>query len=329
MDRYYTYTRQQFGDGNLSIWNCEFHDFSVSEDGGALKADHQLDLFNVHFQNCTAKNGGALFGGASIRCIFTTFTQISSQIGSGFYQIGHAPLSVNSSLFYRLEAGVAAGFYKLIGPAHLNATNFTRMVCQENCGGFESDGGELSASFLMCQNWYARKMNSGIVLNGLQRIKIENCVFEKCRDKGDSSSGLFAKDIQSCTIQQCSFQICEGGYNIAFKNASQVIVADCCFSSKKEKAIQGRHGRVQQTRCRFKCIEATFIANGNAGFRNGRTPTYRGYVAPTLPVVWVWVRRTVFVWVGLILTMAGEAVAAVIANGIKQRCHRRKDRGVL
>jgi hypothetical protein len=329
MDTYYTYTRQEFGDVNLSVWNCEFHDFDVRDDGGALKVGRQLDLFNVHFQNCTAKNGGALFGCSSIRCIFTTFTQISSRNGSGLYQIGQTPLSIDSSLFSLLEAHVAAGFYKLCGPAHLNGTNFTRMVSKENCARFESDGGELSGLFLMCQMWYARKMNSGIVLNGHARIKIESCVFEKCRDKGDSSSVMFATGIQFCTIQRCSFQVCEGGYNIAFKNERRVIVADCCFSTSKEKAIQEGSGSVRQTNCRFGCTAATFIANGDAGFRTGRPPTYRGCAAQTRPPVWVWVRRTMFVWVGLVLTMVGEAVAVVIAHGIKQKCHRRKDKGVL
>jgi hypothetical protein len=330
IDTYYTYTRQNFQDGNLSIWNCEFHDFDVSDDdGGALKADHRVDLFNVRFQNCTAGNGGALFGCSSIRCIFTTFTQISSKNGSGLYQVGRAPLSVDSSVFSILEAGDAAGFYKMGGQAHLNTTNFTQMFCSENCGGFESDGGELSGLFLMCQLWYAAKMNSGMVLNGLQSIRIEGCVFHKCRDKGGSSSVIFASNTQLCAIQRCSFHICEGGHNIVFKNESLVIIAHCCFSSNKESAIGEDSGRVRVTNCRFKCGAAMFVANREAGFRNGRTPTYPGDAAQALPVMLVWIRRVVFVWVGLALTLLGEAVAATIANSTRQKCHRRRDGEVV
>jgi hypothetical protein len=110
------FTRQEFAQQPLAIWNCQFRDFHVEESGGAFWTNYSVELYNVYFGNCTsARDGAGFFCGGTLRAIYATFIQsqgasgaaIAIAIASG----ANDTVSVDSSLFVQLESRTKTSFF--------------------------------------------------------------------------------------------------------------------------------------------------------------------------------------------------------------------------
>jgi hypothetical protein len=288
LDKVYVFSRQEFELQPLSICHCRFADFSVEEDGGAFWTPFSVDLFNVHFQNSTAKNGGCFFSGSSVRCLYCTFQQSQAALGGGFAVIPKVPesLTISHSAFAHLKATSSGGVHFTgNGSLDIHASNFTK-TSSDSCGGaFESAGLVLNISFSLFV-----KISTGVInLRGLQHITITNTIFDCFSQNSEDADTGAALTAQACepgsAIHRCYFLPAKKskGCVLSFEAGGPVLITGCCFTVTRLAALFTKDAAVDAKDCRFEaeCNLSNLTWPTNVGFHRGRTPTYTA--APVLP----------------------------------------------
>jgi hypothetical protein len=280
----YVFTRQLFEDQPLSIWNCQFRDFRVFENGGAFSAKYSVDLFNVCFQNATARHGGCFFTTSSVHCVYCTFQQSKGALGGGFAGSAYfAPITIEHSLFAQLDGTASAAFWSGgRGPVCIESTNFTQTRSESHSGAFESNG-SASIQFSRFMFTTARTQNGGIRLNLFANVSIRSTVFNHCSHRATvklAGAAFFAQEVsEGSQIVDCAFVNSQRGQGCTIAVAAgSLLVMRCCFSGERAVELFVSDGTVNDQNCTFnvRCVEDKMPLLMDLGFREGRSPTYMG-----------------------------------------------------
>jgi hypothetical protein len=76
--------------------------------GGAFSGAMPVELFNVHFEDSSSKQGGCFFALSSVHCVACTFRKAQTELGGGFA----LALAIEYSHFSAAKAGTALGVRK-------------------------------------------------------------------------------------------------------------------------------------------------------------------------------------------------------------------------
>jgi hypothetical protein len=242
-------------------------------------------LFNVEFENATAKKGGGFFTSSSVRCMFCTFCQSKAQLGGGFAAISATPanISIANSHFVDLKGESSAAFY-FAGNGSLNvlATNFSRTTSELSVGAFESSGVGLRMMFSLFHKTTAGVQNGGIVLKTLHHINISQTLFHQCGHRSDddlAGAALFVKDVgPKSQITDSLFVQSQrkGGHSVSFENGGPLLISNCCFTGTRAEEVFTKDAEIDARHCQFSavCNFLNLTWSADIGFSRKRSPTY-------------------------------------------------------
>jgi hypothetical protein len=281
IEKVYVYTRQEFLLQPLSIWNCQFRDFRVFENGGAFAANHDVELSNVLFRNSTALKGGCFFAKSAVSCVYCSFLESQGKLGGGFAAVGEKePVVIKECVFSQLEATRSAGFHAL-GSVCVESTNFTRTTSESETGAFETNG-SIEVEFSRFVYTGARTENGAIVLRDSGRVTIKDAFFGHCSHRTsveNAGAAVFAQNVTGGSeITHCHFVDSRrgAGHTIAIVIGGPIHIRSCCFSDAKDAEIWAKDAVVSHAKCSFQgeCPSDEMPYPADIGFRKGRSPTY-------------------------------------------------------
>lgn len=243
IDKIFELTRQILDTEPISIWNCRFRGYNVyGENGACFNVSYPLEIYNSHFFDIRATNGGAFYSKSSVSLSFCTFDKVSASDNGGIFLI-QAPEDQNSPVCIKFTefTSVNAKEFGIFnregrGSFEWKMNNITNCVSYSNVGiahlVCDAPSNIIFSHFEQCK---AKIENGGFFIRQTTSFVLDSSIFIKQEQSGSNVDSGTVIRLQDC---QSIIQI------------SKIVFYKC--SSSKGKTISNTNGAIAQiTKCEF------------------------------------------------------------------------------
>jgi hypothetical protein len=275
-------TRQLLSGDPVRIADCTFiHVHARTVSGGAISCSANLQVTNSLFDHCVGKIGGAISAHEDVSIVCTTFSRCKATHSGAIDVRSEFDCDVEADfcLFASTEADLFGAMYSAtFGGLKIAQANFTRPRAGECVGCMERRHGPFRLEFSILSESVAKVHNGGLCARELSSMRIDSCIFEKCRQS--------SPDFESAAV----FLIYDNPFDSLLANSAfiendpnesttltvvyghQLLLSGCCFTGSHKKELRDPNGILGGAEFDAEsCAGPALFQEGVVGFRPNRT----------------------------------------------------------
>lgn len=226
--------------------------------GGAILCFAPVQLVNCMFENCEAKNGGAIADHSHFKAKFVTFRNCRAILNAGcVYHLSKylANFYLNYSVFANSKSAFFGSFLKRSnGVSNIESVNVTNSYAQECVGSVEIESGTNEIKYLTFDKSKVTAHNGCSVFRSPTTFHLSYSIFKNCEHRSfveqAAAALLMYYPCIGANIENCYFvnNVPADSFTVSICDRP-LTISNCHFTGDQRKEINPRNAVVNE--CTF------------------------------------------------------------------------------